>query len=166
MEKTVILENLDDLLINEMQHLFSAKEQLLAVFPTIIEKIGDRQLRKALIALMGEVEKQKQRLDHIGIKFNIELEGNVCKSMQGLMAEAEDMLAVDTTNDIMDAGLLATIQRIINLELANYETVCNYAYILGYEEVGLMLHDSLKEILEAQESLNKMATGKINERAL
>lgn len=166
MEKTVILENLDDLLINEMQRLFSAKEQLLAVFPTIIEKIGDRQLRKTLIALMGEVEKQKQRLDHIGIKFNIELEGNVCKSMQGLMAEAEDMLAVDTTNDIMDAGLLATIQRIINLELANYETVCNYAYILGYEEVGLMLHDSLKEILEAQESLNKMATGKINERAL
>lgn len=166
MEKTVILENLDDLLINEMQRLFSAKEQLLAVFPTIIEKIGDRQLRKTLIALMGEVEKQRQRLDHIGIKFNIELEGNVCKSMQGLMEEAEDMLAVDTTNDIMDAGLLATIQRIINLELANYETVCNYAYILGYEEVGLMLHDSLKEILEAQESLNKMATGKINERAL
>lgn len=166
MEKTIILESLDDLLVNEVQHLFSAKEQLLALFPKMIEEIGDRQLRRTFIALMEEIEKQKERLDHIGIKFNIELEGNICKSMQGLMAEANDMLAVDTTRDIMDAGLLATIQRVVNLEIAGYETVCNYAYILGYEEVGLMLHESLKEILDVQEDLNKMATEKINERTL
>ena len=76
------------------------------------------------------------------------------------------MMAMETTPDIMDAVLLANYQRIVNFELAGYNTVCNYAYILGYEEVGNLLHDTLKEKMNDQEHLNNLATGKINERAL
>ena len=96
----------------------------------------------------------------------MELEGYTCKSMEGLVMEANDILSIDTTPDITDAALLATIQRMYGLLSVCYGTVCNYAYILGYEEVGFMIHDHLKEVLEAQEILNEMATEKINERAL
>ncbi len=166
MDRTTTLENLDDLLASEIQHLFSTKMQMIELFPKLIQNIGDRELRKAMISLNEVLQTQKERLEQISIKFNIDLEGHECKSMQGLMAEATDMMAVNTTPDIMDAGLLATVQRIVNFELAGYNTVCNYAYILGYEEVGNMLHDTLKEKMNAQEFLNKLATGKINERAL
>ncbi len=166
MDRTTTLENLDDLLASEIQHLFSTKEQMVALFPRLIQHIGDRELRKAMISLNDILQTQKDRLEQIAIKFHIDLEGHECKSMQGLTAEAEDMMAVNTTPDIMDAGLLATVQRIVNFELAGYNTVCNYAYILGYEEVGNMLHETLKEKMNAQEFLNKLATGKINERAL
>lgn len=166
MDRTTTLENLDDLLVSEIQHLFSTKEQMMALFPKLVQNISDRELRKAIISLNEGLQVQKERLEQISIKFNIDLEGHECKSMRGLTAEANDMMAVNTTPDIMDAGLIATVQRIVNFELAGYNTVCNYAYILGYEEVGNLLHDSLKEKMNAQEYLNKLATGKINERAL
>ena len=166
MDRTTTLENLDDLLASEIQHLFSTKEQMMALFPRLIQHIGDRELRKAMSSLNDMLQTQKDRLEQIAIKFHIDLEGHECKSTQGLTAEAEDMMAISTTPDIMDAGLLATVQRIVNFELAGYNTVCNYAYILGYEEVGNMLHETLKEKMNAQEFLNKLATGKINERAL
>jgi ferritin-like metal-binding protein YciE len=166
MDRTTTLENLDDLLVSEIQHLFSTKEQMMALFPKLVQNINDRELRKAIISLNEVLQVQKERLEQISIKFNIDLEGHECKSMRGLTAEANDMMAVNTTPDIMDAGLIATVQRIVNFELAGYNTVCNYAYILGYEEVGNLLHDSLKEKMNAQEYLNKLATGKINERAL
>lgn len=166
MEKTKILESLDDLLASEIQHLFSTKEQMIALFPKIIQYTGEKELRKAFISLMEILHNQKDRLEKIGVKFNIDLEGHENKPMAGLVAEANDMMNVETTPDIMDAGLLAFLQKIVNFELAGYNTVCNYAYILGYEEVGNMLHETLKEKMNAQEHLNKLATGKINERAL
>lgn len=166
MEKTKTLESLDDLLVSEIQHLFSTKEQMIILFPKIIQSTGERELKRTFISLKEILHNQKERLEQVALKFNIDLERCENKSMAGLVAEAHDMLNVETTPDIMDAGLLATLQRIINFELAGYNTVCNYAFILGYEEVGNMLHETLKEKMNAQEHLNKLATGKINERAL
>lgn len=166
MEKITIPENLDDLLINEIHYLYSSKEQMMALFPRLLQAIGDRQLRKTMASLLEELRKQKDRLEQISVKFNVEFEGYTSKSMQGLITEANDILDIDTTADITDAALLATVQRMIGLAVVGYGTVCNYAYILGYEEVGFMLHDTLKEVMQAQESLNEIATEKINERAL
>lgn len=166
MEKTTILESLDDLLIAEMQHLFSTKEQLLKLWPKIINSVADRELRKTFISLNDEAVQQKERLEQIALKFNVELEGYTCKSISGMVAEANDMMAIETTSDVMDAGLIAIAQRIISYELVGYGTVCNYAYLLGYEEVGYILHDTYTEKLAAQEKIKGLATGKINERAL
>lgn len=166
MEKTTIPENLDDLLINEIHYLYSSKEQMISLFPRLLQTIGDRQLRKKIASLLEDLQKQKGRLEQISVKFNMELEGYTCKSMEGLVMEANEILSIDTTPDITDAALLATIQRMFGLASVGYGTVCNYAYILGYEEVGFMLHDTLKEVMQALESLNEMATEKINERAL
>lgn len=166
MEQTKILESLDDLLVSEIQHLYFTKEQTIALLPKIVQHINDRELRKTFISLKDISIIQKERLEKIGLKFNIELEGHVCKSILGLIDESNDMMAMETTPDIMDAVLLANYQRIVNFELAGYNTVCNYAYILGYEEVGNLLHDTLKEKMNDQEHLNNLATGKINERAL
>jgi ferritin-like metal-binding protein YciE len=166
MEQTKTLENLDDLLVSEIQHLYATKEEMATLLPKVIQHISDRELRKVFISLKDIAAIQKERLEQIGLKFNIELEGHECKSILGLVAESNDMMAMETTPDIMDAGLLANFQRIVNFELAGYHTVCNYAYILGYEEVGNLLHDTLKEKMNAQEHLSNLATGKINERAL
>ncbi len=166
MEKTTIPENLDDLLINEIHYLYSSKEQMMALFPRLLQTIGDRQLRKKIAALLEDLQIQKDRLDQIGVKFNMELGGYTCKSMEGLIMEANEILSIETTADITDAALLASVQRMFGLASVSYGTVCNYAYILGYEEVGFMLHDTLKEVMQAQESLNEIATEKINERAL
>lgn len=166
MERTTIPQNLDDLLINEIHYLYSSKEQMMAIFPRLLQLIGDRQLRKKITMLLEDLQKQKDRLDEISVKFNMELEGYTCRSMEGLIMEANEILLIDTTPDIKDAALLTTVQRMFGLASVGYGTICNYAYILGYEEVGFMLHDTLKEVIQAQESLNEIATEKINERAL
>lgn len=166
MERTTIPQNLDDLLINEIHYLYSSKEQMMAIFPRLLQLIGDRQLRKKITMLLEDLQKQKDRLDEISVKFNMELEGYTCRSMEGLIMEANEILLIDTTPDIKDAALLTTVRRMFGLASVGYGTICNYAYILGYEEVGFMLHDTLKEVIQAQESLNEIATEKINERAL
>src|SRR5690606_23127587 len=167
MEKTINnLESLDDLLVSEMQHLYSTKEEILRVWPSVLGAVNDREMRRVFITLQNEAVEQKERLENIGQKFNVDLDGFLSKSVMGMMEEIKDTLNSETTPEIMDDGFMAITQRLINHELSEYATVCHYAYLLGYEEAGNILQNTYSEQLEAREKTNKLATGKINERAL
>src|SRR5215204_4600353 len=62
MEKMI---NLRDLLVHEIQDLYSAEEQIIEGLPAMIEKANNKQLKQALQEHLKVTEQQKKRLDEV-----------------------------------------------------------------------------------------------------
>ncbi|MGZ5133781.1 MAG: YciE/YciF ferroxidase family protein, partial [Flavitalea sp.] len=107
------MKDLKDLLIHEIEDLYSAEEQIIEALPKMIEKADDRKLVSALKDHLKVTEQQKARLDEVKQILNPDQEGEgsqeegskkgffgsffggqfsgkqVCKGMQGLIEEGQ-----------------------------------------------------------------------------
>ncbi len=59
------MKDLKDLLIHEIQDLYSAEEQIIEALPLLIEKAKDAKLIKSLKDHLKVTEQQKARLDDV-----------------------------------------------------------------------------------------------------
>src|SRR5215211_5645431 len=116
MEKMI---NLRDLLVHEVQDLYSAEEQIIAALPKMIEKANNRELKKALQDHLKVTEEQKNRLDEVKKRLLSEEESNnegkgkglfglfggaqKCKGTQGLIEEGEKIMGENMTPEVLDA---------------------------------------------------------------
>ncbi len=127
------LKDLKDLLIHEVQDLYSAEEQILEAMPLMIETAKNPALTKALQQHLKVTEEQKKRLDRVkeilgegssengdnggGKSFLSGLFGggdssHKCKGTQGIIEEGNKILAMDMNEEVMDAAIIASAQKI------------------------------------------------------
>ncbi len=159
------LKSLKDLFEHELKDLYSAETQLTAALPLMVEKANDSKLKKALEDHLRVTEKQKERLEEICEMLEVDPKGEKCKAMEGLIKEAKDMLSSDATPEVLDAGMIASAQRVEHYEIAGYGTLVTFAKRLGHDEVADMLEETLKEEKDADAKLTKIAEGSVNKKA-
>ena len=160
------MKNLEDLFHHQLKDLYSAEEQLIEALPKTAEKATDKDLKKALNDHLKETKEQKKRLEQIGKELGIELSGEKCKAMAGLIKETEDFLKEDTSDEVKDAGIIAECQRIEHYEISGYGTAKQYAESLGEDNVAELLGVTLEEESDANEKLNDLAVERINSSAV
>jgi ferritin-like metal-binding protein YciE len=86
--------------------------------------------------------------------------------MQALIAETVKMMMLLRRDDLRDAGLIASLQRIEHYEIAAYGMAAALAGQLNLRDEQKMLHRSLEEEREFDVTLTKLAKGEINRDAL
>jgi ferritin-like metal-binding protein YciE len=69
-------------------------------------------------------------------------------------------------NELRDAGLIASAQKLEHYEIAAYGTVAALAGQLDLRNDQRMLHESLEEKKQADVRLTKLAKGEVNPEAL
>ena len=84
-------ETLRDLYVNELRDLYSAETQLLEALPKMAEAANSSQLRQAFTAHLEETEVHVRRLENILEPLGEEPSGKICKAMEGLIKEGEDL---------------------------------------------------------------------------
>lgn len=159
------MNSLKDLFIHELQDLYSAETQLTEALPKMAEKAGDSKLRNAFESHLEETKKQKERLEKIAKMMDIEIKGETCQAMKGLIKEGEEMLKLDADKEVRDAGLIAAAQRVEHYEMAGYGTARHYAKRLGLNDAVSLLEETLNEEKSADEKLNNIAISSVNEKA-
>ena len=176
MEKIV---NLKDLLVHEILDLYSAEEQIIEGLPKMIDKANDAELKNALTAHLGVTERQKLRLDKIrkvmigdedeeknNKGFFTNLFGGTnsvtCKGVEGLIKEAEKMMAENMSVETMDAAIIGAAQKIEHYEIAGYGTAFAYASELNLQFIAMELKQTLNEEYEADDLLTELAIIRIN----
>ena len=159
------LKNLEDLLQHEIKDLYSAETQLIDALPKMAKKVNSAKLKKALEDHLEETKKQKERLDKVAKKMKFDPSGETCKAMKGLIKEGEDMMKMDAEDDVKDAGIIASAQRVEHYEMAGYGTAAHYAERLGLKEVAALLNETLDEEKKADKKLNKIAKKSVNQKA-
>ena len=159
------LNSLKDLFEHEIRDLYSAETQLANALPKMAEKASDEKLRQAFQSHLEETKGHKERLEKVGEICQINLKGEKCEAMAGLIREGEEMLKIDASGEVRDAGLIGAAQRVEHYEMAGYGTARNYAKRLGLNDCVDLLEKTLEEEKSADAKLNDIAINSVNEKA-
>lgn len=85
---------------------------------------------------------------------------------EALVAETEKMLKLVKGNDLRDAALIASAQKLEHYEMAAYGTAAALAGQLELRDDQRMLHESLEEERQTDALLTTLAKGEVNQDAL
>jgi ferritin-like metal-binding protein YciE len=159
------MHTLQHLLVHEVQDLYDAEKQLIEALPKMAEKAAHPQLKAAFQNHLRETEQQVRRLEQIASLLAVEPDEVTCKAMKGLIKEGEEMIREGKDPAVTDAGLIGAAQKVEHYEMAGYGTARAHAQNLGLTEVARLLQQSLDEESGANEKLNRLAVGTINQYA-
>ena len=160
------LETLDDLFEMQLKDLYSAENQLVEALPLMAERAKDGRLRAGFTKHLHETEKQIQRLEKISEALGLDLDGHTCQAMKGLIAEGQETMSENATEEVMDAALIAAAQRIEHYEISGYGTAAHFAERLGHDEAAELLRQTLNEEQLTDTKLNDLAKNYINQKAV
>jgi ferritin-like metal-binding protein YciE len=176
------LEHLRDLLVFDVQHLYSAEVQIIEALPAMIAKAHNPELKQALEQHLRITEIQRQRLDQVkqmlgvsddenantrgmGIFSTLFSPGSKSKGMDGLITDGEKMMAIDMAPAVKDAAIIGCSQKIEHFEIAAYGTARTYAEQLGLIDVAQLLQQTLIEEHDADDRLTALAVSRVNQQA-
>jgi ferritin-like metal-binding protein YciE len=155
-----------DMYISELQELADVEGQLLESLPRMAEVASHANLKNALLHHRRQTEIQRERLVSILEKHGASPSVHTDQAMQALVNETEKMLAMLKGNDLRDAGLIASAQKLEHYEIAAYGTAAALAGQLDLRDDQSVLHASLEEEKRADLTLTQLAKGEVNRDAV
>jgi Mn-containing catalase len=150
---------LDDLLIDELRDILHAEKQLTKALPKMAEAARYDQLRELFEIHLGETEAQIERLNECFKLLDKTPRAKVCKGMQGLVEEGQEVIQEGAKKDdaAADLALIGAAQRVEHYEMSGYTTARNLAQQLRQTAVVALLSKSLAEEENADQLLNQVA---------
>ncbi len=158
------LNNLSDLLVLELQDLYSAENQLVKALPKMAKAADNEELQSGFTEHLEQTKQHVERLERAMEILGASPKGKTCKAMQGLIAEGEEILEEDAVPTVRDAALIAAAQKVEHYEIAGYGSARTYAELLSQDEVAEILQETLDEEGETDKRLSEIAET-INEDA-
>lgn len=150
-------ETLQDLYFHELKDLYSAEKQILRAMPKIAKHTSSASLRDGLEQHREETRIQMERLEQLFERHGKSSRGSKCKGMEGILEEAEDWMMEDAAPEVMDAGIIASMQRVEHYEIAGYGCARAFANQLGFSEDESLLNQTLHEEAETDKKLTHIA---------
>ena len=120
---TMKITNFKDMYIAELQEMVSMEGQLADELPRMAEVASHRSLKHVLTHHREETQIRRQRLESILQKHGANPRAHTDQAMQVLVNETEMMLGMLNGNELRDAGLIASAQKLEHYEIAAYGTV-------------------------------------------
>ncbi len=160
------LNTLQDLFVEQLKDLYSAEEQFAKAQPKLAEAASSSELREGISQHVEETKAQLERLEQVAKLLDVEsLKGKTCQAAKGLVKEAEELLEEGGDPKVIDAGIIAALQRVEHYEIAGYGTVCAYAAQLKQTEAERLLKETLAEEKATDQKLSMLAETTINQQA-
>jgi ferritin-like metal-binding protein YciE len=159
------VNSMEDLLIHELQDLYSAEKQLTKVLPRMAKVTTNPALAELFRRHLEETQTHVTRLEDILAELGAHTCSTPCKAMEGLIAEADHLLGDVEDDSVRDAAIIGAAQRVEHYEIAGYGTARTYAQLLGNLQVAEMLQRTLDEEHATDVKLTTLAVGRINDAA-
>tara|TARA_R110002020_G_scaffold405128_2_gene615159 strand:- start:795 stop:1289 length:495 start_codon:yes stop_codon:yes gene_type:complete len=151
------MKTLNDLFENHLKDLYSTEEQILNIFPSMLNVTNDVMLNTALNDHIEETRIHKARVRLICDELQIDFEGHSCQGFEGLISTAKNFIEEENSQQVLNAGLLAHVRSIEHYEIAAYDTAVHFALELGYVEIAEKLRKTLDEEYNADDKLTDIA---------
>jgi ferritin-like metal-binding protein YciE len=156
------VDNFRELYTAELQELRSVEAQLVDALPRLAEMASHPELKQAIQAHLDETRWQQSQLDEILRRHGVDPREHVDQAMQAMLKEAEKWAGMVPDQDLRDAGLIASAQRVEHYEIAVYGSLATWAKQLGLDEDLPVLLDILEEEKRTDESLSTLAKRVVN----
>ena len=152
-------------LVEELNDLLNAEQQLVEALPQMAERASSRELRTAIRGHLSETRQHVKRVTQALKQLGEKASGKTCEAMEGLLEEGQELMDASDAGALRDAMLITAAQKVEHYEIATYGTVRTYAQVIGERGVAKLLQQTLKEEHAADRKLTKIAVGSINRRA-
>lgn len=159
------MKSMEDLFLHTLKDIYHAEKLVLRVMPKMMKQASSPELKQAFEKHHTETEKQIERLDQVFEECNSAARGVRCEAMDGILAEAKDMMEEVEDPEVRDAGLVAAAQSIEHYEISRYGTLAAWAQQLGMKNAPKLLQQTLEEEKKADRMLSDLALKKINQKA-
>jgi ferritin-like metal-binding protein YciE len=153
------LDSLEDVLVHQLNDLYSAEDQLVEALPKMAEAASNAELKKAFQHHLEETRDHRDRIQEIFGQLGTRRNGEECKAMRGLIEEGEEVVEANGDPAAKDAALIAAAQRVEHYEIAAYGTARTLAGELDHGDAKDLLDQTLDEESNADKLLTKIATG-------
>jgi ferritin-like metal-binding protein YciE len=151
--------SLKDVLQEQLEDLHSAETQLVEALPKMAQAANHEPLREAFQHHLEETREHVKRVEDALGELGVGQPTEMCKGMQGLIAEGEEMIEMGGDPTAMDAALIAAAQRVEHYEIAAYGTARQLADDCGLDGIKDLMDQTLDEESQADKLLTKIATG-------
>ena len=151
------MPDLKTLYVEELRDLNDAENQLIKAIPKMAAASTSALLRSGFEHHLEQTKNHAERLTQILEAISENPKGKKCKGMQGIISEGKQTLDAEYEGALKDAALISAAQRVEHYEMAAYESVREYAQILGQNEAVSLLGQTLEEEKETSQKLTELA---------
>ncbi len=159
------LQSMEDLFKLELQDLYSAEQMILKALPKMSKAASSSELQEAFQEHLEVTKKQVERLDQIFESLGESPKAHKCKGMQGIIEEGEEALKMGQDENVKDAALIGSAQRVEHYEMAGYGCLKTYAHLLGNRQAASLAEKTLEEEKQTDKKLTKIAESMVNPKA-
>jgi ferritin-like metal-binding protein YciE len=159
------IKTLDDLFIHTLQDIYYAEQQITKALPTMIEKAQNPALKSGFTQHLQETKQQIVRLEQVFKALNQPVKGVTCAAMDGIIAEAKEVMSDISDPKVLDVGMTSAAQAVEHYEISRYGTLVALAKQLGQNDCAALLHQTLEEEKATDRKLTEIAEAQVNRKA-
>jgi len=141
------MSQIKESLVEELQDLLSAENQLVAALPKMAEAAHHPKLREIFEKHLVQTQGQVERLHQVFALLGEEAEPRTCRGMAGLIEEGQETIEEGGSKDefAADLALIAAAQKVEHYEISGYGTARALALQLNERETARLLAWTLGE---------------------
>src|SRR5579872_3253301 len=106
------VSKLQDLFVEELRDLYDAEQQITQALPKLAQSASNPELRNAFEEHLDQTREHIRRLDEVFAFLNEPPTGKRCVGVAGIIKEGDELLKMNPTPDVLDAGLIAGAQKV------------------------------------------------------
>lgn len=145
--------SLRDLLLDQLNDLASAEQQLLAALPKMANAATGKNLRQGFLDHLEQTKMHAERLKKAFKALDESPEGKVCHAMKGLIEEGSEAIELEAPPALKDVALVGAARRVEHYEMAAYQVARGLATAVNEATVGDLLQQTLDEEMETDKRL-------------
>jgi ferritin-like metal-binding protein YciE len=156
---------MNDLFLHTLKDIYYAEKQILRSMPKMMKEATTQEFKQALEKHREETEGQIDRLELVFELCDMAPRGVRCEAIDGIIAEAKDVMDEVEDDLVRDAGMLAAAQTVEHYEIARYGTLIAWAQQMGMKDAQKLLQQNLEEEKRTDQLLTKIAEQSLNKQA-
>lgn len=160
------IKTLNDLFVHTLQDIYYAEQKITKALPKMISKVTDQQLQSSFLTHLAETEHQIERLEQVFKMHGEPVKATTCPAIDGIIAEAEEIMKDASDPEVLDAAALASAQAVEHYEITRYGTLIAWARELGRNEYASLLQQNLDEEKATDLKLTQIAEARVNRVAV
>lgn len=160
------IDSFQELLVEQLKDIYDAEKRLTKAIPKLVKASTSEELQSALQSHLAETQEHVTRLEQAFELLGETAKAKTCAGMKGLIEEGDEHAGEDYgSDDLRDAMIIGSAQRVEHYEIAAYGTVIAHARQLDLGNVADLLEETLEEEKAADEKLTEIAESVVNAQA-
>lgn len=162
---TADIDTFQTMYVNELQELHSAKGQMAELLQSLGTAVELESARQRLAEYRMQVLRHQEQIAGILARCDAEPDAHEDDAMEALVSETDKMRKVSGSPALRDAGLIASLQRLIHHQIAGLGAAATYAKTMDRMSEAETLHRLMEDDKATDEALTDLAKQLINPAA-